>query len=583
MGDEFIINPEVNKAREFLEIAGDFSNPLELVREAISNAFDWGAKNIRLDFREIRDKRNKPLLKIEIIDDGEGMDKEGLQSFFDLGNSMARAKKKDGQNDTIGEKGHGTKIYFDSDKVEVFTAKVDGEKYHAVMEEPSDSLYEDKMPTVRVEIEDNIDGFDGTGTKIVIEGYNNNNSEFFNHDRLKDYIRWFTKFGSIEKCFGKEENANAILQLRGVDKEGDFEQIEFGHYFPEESKSVDKLFEEHMVDAPKYYCKKFIREGSFKSRPAAKYQIVFYIEGTRVKHGYNNMIRRSGYSAPEGAYTIQERYGLWLCKDYIPIQQKNEWISEKGNEYTRFHAFINCQELRLTANRGSVDNTSPEVMDELRSAVEKIFNEILEGDDWSDLEWLETEKDAYKTKEKEKVEFERRLKKINKTQIAEYKVSEEQTITLVEPKQENGVFSIFMQLSTYDPKMFPFTIIDYDTHFGIDVIVKANDNKSVKNAKFYYVEFKNYLTKDFNHSFENVHSIVCWDISKLAHGDEITDLAKDTREFQIIEKTDEEGDYTRYYLDSKRSERKIEIFVLKYYLKEKFGISFEPRTEKSVY
>ena len=129
MGDEFIINPEVNKAREFLEIAGDFSNPLELVREAISNAFDWGAKNIRLDFREIRDKRNKPLLKIEIIDDGEGMDKEGLQSFFDLGNSMARAKKKDGQNDTIGEKGHGTKIYFDSDKVEVFTAKVDGEKY----------------------------------------------------------------------------------------------------------------------------------------------------------------------------------------------------------------------------------------------------------------------------------------------------------------------------------------------------------------------------------------------------------------------------------------------------------------------
>ena len=37
---EIIIEPKVDSAQEFIEIALDFSNPLDLVREAISNAFD---------------------------------------------------------------------------------------------------------------------------------------------------------------------------------------------------------------------------------------------------------------------------------------------------------------------------------------------------------------------------------------------------------------------------------------------------------------------------------------------------------------------------------------------------------------
>ena len=35
----------------------------------------------------------------------------------------------------------------------------------------------------------------------------------------------------------------------------------------------------------------------------------------------------------------------------MPIQRKNEWIAVKGEEYTKFHAFINCQGVSLTANR----------------------------------------------------------------------------------------------------------------------------------------------------------------------------------------------------------------------------------------
>lgn len=47
------------------------------------------------------------VLRITIGDDGRGMDEEGLRSFFDLGNSL---NKHD--SEAIGEKGHGTKVYF---------------------------------------------------------------------------------------------------------------------------------------------------------------------------------------------------------------------------------------------------------------------------------------------------------------------------------------------------------------------------------------------------------------------------------------------------------------------------------------
>jgi len=61
----------------------------------------------------------------------------------------------------------------------------------------------------------------------------------------------------------------------------------------------------------------------------------------------------------------------------------------------------------------------------------------------------------------------------------------------------------------------------------------------------------------------------------------VTDVANQKRTLKIIP-PETTGDYTRFYLDSLRSDRKIEIFVLKYYLEEKCGIAFHPRNELSI-
>lgn len=566
--DSFTLQPKVDDAQEFIEIALDFSNPLDLVREGISNAFDARATEIDLSFDVIQQYGEK-ILKIELDDNGFGMDKNGLESFFDLGNSLRRDDEE-----AIGEKGHGTKVYFNSNCIEVVTKK-DGIKYHAKMNEPSKNLYDRVIPRVDVDSEP-IEG-DSSGTCITIMGYNNNRRDKFTHEQLKDYILWFTKFASVERQFSIEKNKDVILRLKGINKD-EFETINFGHFFPQESPSVSKLFDEYIVDAPKYYCKRYVKTGSLKDMPEVKFQAVFYVEGNRIKYDYNPMIRRRGYSAPEGSYTIQERYGLWLCKDYIPVQRKNDWITTKGSEYTRFHAFVNCQDLKLTANRGSVDNTPSELLNDLRSMMREFYEEIIESDDWEQLDWLDTQINAYNTSEKEKRDFKHRIDRINRARIAEYN-----DVTLIEPQQESGVFTLYMQLSSMYESLFPFMVVDYDTHSGIDVIVKAKDSIPIKTSKLFYVEFKNYLTKDFNHSFVNLHSIICWDINLnvIRNNEEVIDIANEHRTLKIV--PPENGDdYTRYYLDSLRSDRKIEVFVLKYYLKEKLGIDFLPRTEDSI-
>lgn len=560
----FTLTPKVNETQEFIEIANDFSNPLELVREAISNSFDAQAKKIEILFSVIPEYGEK-ILEIIIKDDGIGMDIDRLQSFFDLGNSYSRGKA-----DTIGEKGHGTKVYFNSSYIEVRTVR-NGKMLKAWIKEPYKTLFDGKIPIVNV-LEEDSDL--PNQTEIIIKGYNNNRRDKFTHEILKDYIKWFTKFGSVESVFGIDKYNDVKLLLKGLNRQ-EPEEISFGHYFPNESKSVQDLFDEYLVKAPDFYCKKIIKKGQLKNFPEIKYEAVFCIEGNRIKQDYNHMLRRRGYQAPEGAYTVQERYGLWICKDYIPIQRKNEWITKKGSEYTKFHAFFNCQDFRLTANRGSIENTPSEIMQDVKHEVEAIYNEIINSDDWRELEWLEDEADAFNSTEKEKNDFKWRTSKVNKANIAQYK-----NTVFIQPERESGVFALLVQLSILEPDLFPFTILDYDTHSGIDIIVKGDHTTPIQHSKLFYIELKYFLTKQFNHSFENLHSIICWD-TDIKHNDIVEDIKKEERKM-IIVPPENQNDYRKYFLDSPRKAHKIEVFVLKDYIKQKLNISFRPRTADDI-
>jgi len=563
--NEFVLIPAVDQTQEFIEIANDFANPLDLVREAISNAFDAHATDIRLEF-ETELIAGETTSVIRLTDNGEGMGRTELQSFFDLGNSTRRADKT-----TIGEKGHGTKVYFNAKKLIVDTQR-NGIRYVASLDAPFSKLHDREIPEVAVREE--LSETTSSGTTITIYGYNNNRRDRFTHSRIRDHIYWFTKFGSIEKQFGNEAFANVKLHLKGLDQD-DFETLDFGHPFPKESDKVNALFETHLVQAPNYYCRKIVKNGSLPNHPEVRYNAIFSVEGMRVKYDNNPMLRRRGYPAPEGAYTVQERYGLWLCKDFIPVQRKNEWITTKGTEFTKVHAFFNCQALKLTANRGSIDNTPAEILQDVEFVVRSTYQEITESDEWLQLNYLQEEAEGYNTVEKEKKNFAFRVEKANRSKIATYK-----NISLIEPKRESGVQSLVVQLMIAEPKLFPFTVVDYDTHEGIDIIVKANDTIPVHGSRLYYVEFKNILSTTFNHSFENLYSIVCWD-TDLKHGDIVKDVNHEERKLAVAAPQDG-NDYTHYFLDNPRRAHRIEVFVLKDYLSEKLKVEFRPRTDADI-
>ena len=95
-----------------------------------------------------------------------------------------------------------------------------------------------------------------------------------------DVYKRQTKMGSIELEFGITKYKDVTLLLKGVDAD-EPELIEFGHVFPKNSKSVNALFDEYLVEAPKWYCKKIVRSGNLENFPEIKYDAIFCVEGTK--------------------------------------------------------------------------------------------------------------------------------------------------------------------------------------------------------------------------------------------------------------------------------------------------------------
>src|SRR6185437_2303745 len=317
------IQPRVKIENEFLEIANDFGDPLEILREAISNSFDHGATILKIkitsEFIKGKDK-----LVIEFEDNGDGMSYERLvYNFWDLGNSSSI-----GDKEKIGEKGHGTKIYLRSDFIKVITNN--GEKsYESICENPYADLSSGKLHTPKVkEIEYN----ETKGTYIRIEGYNHDQFARFSQLAVKDYLYWFTKIGSFEGQFENAKQNDFTIRLQAIDDE-DFQELSFGHIFAKENKDINKLFEEYSANAVEFFVKKYLKEGSLPSFPQIKYQIVIYVEGDQAKRIYNPLISNRKMSS---YYKVSDRYGIWLAKDFIPVQRVNDWISGFGRGSNAF-------------------------------------------------------------------------------------------------------------------------------------------------------------------------------------------------------------------------------------------------------
>ena len=557
----YIIQPQVDQVSEFLEIAKDFTDPLEAVREAISNAYDAQAKLIQIGF-DVESQQGEGQLVVVFQDNGNGMDRKGLQSFFDLGNSLSR-----GVDTKIGEKGHGTKVFLGCEELIVESIGADNVPRRARMIRPLTTLYAGSIPQVEVEEGCALDIT--TGTKITLRGFNRNRRDLFTHEQLRDYVLWFTKHGSIETEFKIDDNKGRRLLLKGVNVD-DAEEIKFGHVFAKETKDRVKLFDRHVTDAPKYFVRKWVRRGHLVNHPEIKYQAVFAIEGDRAKRHYNKMLRGPGRPRRPGMYNVTMRYGLWLCKDYIPVERTVGWLGARSTDHLMFHAFINCQGFQLTANRGSVKNTQQPIIDDIHAIVDEIRHEIIESEEYLDMTYLEQESAGFETEKRELVQYKRRVDLVARQKYARFRDR-----TLIEPRQESGVVTLVTQVQTLEPDAFPFEVLDYETSVGIDALVKHRDDVPVSETQLRYLEYKFLLKSKMNHSFKHMSFVVAWDLGDgIRHDSTVTDLGGEERTLKKLP-PDNSSSITRYYLESPSARLRIEVFLLRHYLKERFGLEFE--------
>lgn len=549
------ITPKVNESAEFLEIASDFGDPMELFREALHNAYDWGATEftILINVEEIfgQDK-----LVIELIDNGSGMDKDTIiNNFWNLGDSKSKDNHK-----SIGEKGHGTKIYLRSDKVIVHTSN--GEKsYESECEGAFAQLNAGKVhcPVVRESEEEY-----AQGTSIRIEGYNNNQRAKLKQDIIKDYLYWFTVLGTVESEFDDRELRDFKVFLKALDVD-EPEELKLGHRFAEENKDINALFDEYGEAAADYYVKKFVYSNqSLESMPEVKYDVVIYYEGDEAKKKYNNMIR-SKKNSVTGAYKVSDRYGIWLCKDFVPIQRVNEWITSFGtgsNSFGLLHGFVNCQKLKLTANRGTIANTNQQIIDELKKAVQTIINQIDIDLYENDVLTLKQWKEEAKTLAFEEAAFKKRKELVTKKQYFELN-----NRLFLTPRNEAELYGLFISLYTLHPEHFDFEPLDYDESAGIDLLARNKTTNKIADCEFWYVELKYQLgATEFNHSFSNIRYIVCWELaSKIKDGSILKTSVEGTSRFlKIIPK--EEDKPRKIYLDSNDASVKINVICLKEYI-----------------
>jgi len=228
--------------------------------------------------------RGAKRLVIDLEDNGSGMTPDVLaQDFGGLGFSRARER-----DNAIGEKGHGTKIYLRSQRVEVRTQITDG-AFEAVCDAPLEALSQRRLhePQFR-----SIPPFrEGTGTHVRIVGYNDNERSRFRQDLVRDYLLWFTKLGSVERVLGYDRLQSFRVSLQALDVSAP-EWLGFGHVFPAENSDIERLFEHLSTRAADYYARRFVhKDQRLPNHPEITFDLVISVEGDEAKREYNPMIR----------------------------------------------------------------------------------------------------------------------------------------------------------------------------------------------------------------------------------------------------------------------------------------------------
>ncbi|CAN97114.1 ATP binding protein [Sorangium cellulosum So ce56] len=564
------------------ELAENKVSALEILREALSNAKDHGAERVWV--KTAKDQRNE--VTVTIADDGEGMDRERLEAFWGVG-----ASAKPTSTQPIGYKGHGTKLFFDCRRLSVATRTSPSDPWCATTLDMPFERAEADIPEHALGPEDllyqeieEIGLQEATGTIILIEQVRfEDRAELLNRTRVESYCDWFTAVGDIrsglydrrvdfhraiathdpmlddlrpqdseirpievrlrtngEKAYYPiglgPTNRDKEFLLAWKDDIDEFRSqpglLAYGHRFADTYEST--------VGATR------VRDDTSAIRLTSPANwttedgiaIVARVEGHRRQL---QTYMEAMWSGHPGIYGFEQRFGLWLCRDFIPITQRNDLLRKAldraASSRLRFEitnlrnwkVFINHQSFRLTANRNDVSNKASleaKIEDALVAVLEQALRQA------TFREWVERLKSATleRRKDREIAQMAKRLDDVEqwiglsskKDGIDPMEVrglpelSEDHSLLLKAPRSEQELFYVYGLISGRFE--MPIHIIEYDATEGVDAIGKLREPRLLSDKKAHVrVEFKLDVSANnpIHHFFEAIDVIICWSVGRV--------------------------------------------------------------------
>lgn len=614
----------IAKGYEFYQIVKDFDNPLQIFREAFQNSVDADATELVCHVYIKRNLDGQDLF-IDIYDNGHGILKQNIDSFFGLAQSTKVDDNKVKKSNKLGYKGHGAKIFFNSECVSIASKTECGEYWAATCINPIKQLstsmklcYSDPLEPRTLNM--NIPTHYSSGFMIRIKNpyYFNTQSTLYmlNHDYLRDYIKWYTVFGTILTHFNDEKWINdkkIVLFLRSInadlfreeypdyekidpvpqfikvhpdiaDEKGvDKEVIPLGHYFPQERKD-DVQMTKYLKSIPNcnksfvdFYSHCAVKD-NFTCSNGTRFKFILNLEGYETKRRYDILLSRRGKNGEIKYHTDSNRYGIWACKGGVPIERIDDWYKGGKGSYTYMHAFVDCDDFDLTANRGSIKNINLEIIEQIKQKLNSIMNgkKVLDAIETRD-EWEKFEK-TQRTIDEDDKELKKRYKEAGSKERIIFQDSTE----IFAPRKlktgysESETMTVLTAITIKYPDLFKFKVLDYNTTKGIDYVIEEKGSPG-------YIELKGTLNDKMNHSLRLIRKIICFDVD-VKDGGIIKDDEGLQAELKIIKNAkfdsndiDFKGkNYTYYKLESLSPAitSSIEVIVLKKLLKEVIGTSF---------
>ncbi|MBU0651156.1 ATP-binding protein, partial [bacterium] len=483
------IDPIINEVSVTKQLIKERAHPLDLLRELLSNAGarEVGATEIRIKYT-VDDEGHI----FEVVDNGCGMNFTNekalpgrLDKFFALGLSAIVGQK----SDEFSWKGLGSKLSYQSKKIEINTWCGTGDAIKAEINEPWSSINRNLLPKPKVFSYKPEEGTK-TGTSIKVFGHPPHRKEKpFTMDEIKKYLLHRTFVGYTKK---RENPPKIYLSVLGKT-----EELVFG--FPE-LKDIKKRMGTVCVDEKKETTK----SGTNKTIAA---------------------ILKGFYTWDDEDYGLDKNQlntGLILSVRGIPyfnldmdeFGSKNLLYARPG--INKCCLILECDSIQEDMNISRSGLVDAENVDMLKTLAAEIFQKIETSPEY--LQFRRVQEDRKAVLGAEELEIKKqKLESDNQKWVVYQSAEMEKPLILArEPENEYDALCILWKLEALDA--LPFKKFQTLGHAGTgpDLIVHFQEDEQSNPERYASIEienkFYNYIIH--GHKPSQYARILCWEIGK---------------------------------------------------------------------